>query len=55
MALVNAKEQPQGPNFQSDEEKWFVDFQRERKRPLRTSPTTPPPPIGDALADSWFR
>jgi hypothetical protein len=48
-------EQSQSPSFQSDEEQWFVDHRRERKRPLRTSPTTPPPPIGDEVADRWFR
>jgi len=48
-------QEPQGPNFQKDEESWFSDASRERKRPLRTSPTTPPPPIGDAVADGWFR
>ena len=51
----SANEQPQAPSFQSDEEKWFCDYGRERKRPLRHSPTTPPPPIGDDLADRWFR
>jgi hypothetical protein len=38
-----------------DEEAWFSDRHRETKRPLRTSPTMPPPPIGDELADRWFR
>lgn len=42
-------------SFPSDEERWFTERERERKRPLRTSPTTPPPPIGDAVADRWFR
>ena len=45
----------QKPSFQTEEETWFSDRNRETKRPLRTSPTTPPPPIGDPLADSWFR
>ncbi len=55
--MSSANEQPQAPNFQSDEEQWFGDYGRERKRPLRYSPTTPPPPspIGDDLADRWFR
>jgi hypothetical protein len=48
-------EQPQNSSFRSDEEKWFSDYRRERKRPVRCSPTTPPPPIGDDLADRWFR
>lgn len=43
------------PKFLATEEGWFKDGQREKKRPLRTSPTTPPPPIGDAMADRWFR
>lgn len=55
MAFIVINEQPKNASFLSDEEQWFVDFRRERKRPLRTSPTTPPPPIGDALADTWFR
>lgn len=38
-----------------EEEAWFADRGRETTRPLRTSPTTPPPPIGDDLADGWFR
>jgi hypothetical protein len=38
-----------------DEEAWFSDRNRETKRPLRTSPTMPPAPIGDDLADRWFR
>ena len=55
MPPAKIDEQSQSPSFQSDEERWFGDYGRERKRPLRTSPTTPPPPIGDALADKWFR
>lgn len=56
MSRSNVAEQPQTPPFQSEEDTWFVISQRrDRKRPLRTSPTTPPPPIGDALADGWFR
>ena len=55
MSSANGNEPPRPPTFQTDEEQWFSDYNRERKRPLRTSPTTPPPPIGDALADSWFR
>ena len=51
----SANEKPQPQSFQVDEEKWFCDYGRERKRPLRQSPTTPPPPIGDELADGWFR
>ncbi len=42
--------------FQTSEESWFKDHRgREMKRPFRSSPTMPPPPIGDALADGWFR
>lgn len=55
MAYVNEKQPAHVADFQSTEEKWFADATRERKRPSRSSPTTPPPPIGDALADSWFR
>jgi hypothetical protein len=55
MSSFSVKE-PQPQTFQNEEEKWFADARgRERKRPLKTSPTTPPPPIGDALADGWFR
>jgi hypothetical protein len=43
------------PKPEQVEEAWFADRGRETKRPLRTSPTTPPPPIGDELADKWFR
>jgi hypothetical protein len=50
-----APQQPQSPTFESDEEKWFSESGQQRKRPLKTSPTTPPPPLGDALADRWFR
>ena len=46
---------PQNPQLNLDEEAWFTDRNRETKRLLRTSPTTPPPPIGDELADRWFR
>ncbi|MDF2694074.1 MAG: hypothetical protein K0S65_2457 [Labilithrix sp.] len=55
MSPVNLNEQPQTTRFQSEEEKWFGDYRREQKRPLRSSPSTPPPPIGDDLADRWFR
>ncbi|MFO0739542.1 MAG: hypothetical protein U0270_26825 [Labilithrix sp.] len=48
------KESQTGP-LEQDEEAWFADRGRESKRLLRTSPTTPPPPIGDELADRWFR
>jgi len=40
--------------FDAAEEFWFNDYGR-RKLPLRLSPMTPPAPIGDPLADSWFR
>jgi hypothetical protein len=54
--VVMAKNEQQTPNFQSDEEMWFSDHGKGRKRPLRQSPSTPPPPpIGDDLADRWFR
>lgn len=39
----------------TDEDRWFAERERTRKRPLRSSPTTPPPPIGDQVADRWFR
>lgn len=42
-------------SFNRSEEDWFADRSRESKRLLRTSPTTPPPPIGDMFADRWFR
>jgi len=45
----------QSGQLKQDEEAWFADRGRESKRMLRTSPTTPPPPIGDELADRWFR
>jgi len=41
--------------FQQEEEAWFSDRSRESKRLLRTSPTTPPPPMGDDEVDSWLR
>ncbi len=50
---ANASES--SPNRTVEEEAWFSDRSRESKRLLRTSPTTPPPPIGDDVADSWFR
>lgn len=44
------------PNsFHHSEEAWFADRSRESKRMLRTSPTTPPPPMGDDMVDSWLR
>ena len=55
MSPLNIDEQPQTKSFHTEEEKWFGDYGRERKRPLRSSPTMPPPPIGDDLADRWFR
>ena len=40
--------------FNPDEERWFAA--REPKRAPRDFPSIPPPlPIGDAMADSWFR
>lgn len=38
-----------------EEESWFADKSRESKRMLRNSPTTPAPPLGDDVADQWFR
>jgi len=55
MSSASTNEQQEAPRLQFDEEKWFGDYVRERKRPVRQSPTTPPPPIGDELADRWFR
>jgi hypothetical protein len=55
MSSFNANDQPSTLSFNAAEEDWFNDYQRERKRPLRASPTSPPPPIGDPLADGWFR
>jgi len=53
--MVGSADQQQ-LNSEYEEERWFTDRDgRDRKRPLRTSPTMPPPPIGDALADGWFR
>lgn len=47
--------QSQNSQLKLEEEAWFADRGRGTKRPLRSSPTTPPPPIGDELADRWFR
>jgi hypothetical protein len=55
MSPVGSQDSSQQSDFQNEEERWFTEHGRERKRPLRTSPTTPPPPIGDDLADHWFR
>ncbi|MBX3213370.1 MAG: hypothetical protein KF850_15140 [Labilithrix sp.] len=56
MPPVKNNEHTESPAaFHSAEERWFGDYSRERARPVRQSPTTPPPPIGDALADRWFR
>ena len=54
---MSAISQPMLPlaNFLTDEERWFAERERDKKRPTRSSPTMPPPPIGDALADRWFR
>ena len=54
---MSAIAQPMMPvsNFLNDEERWFSDREREKKRQTRTSPTRPPPPIGDVVADRWFR
>lgn len=48
----------------TDEDRWFAERERQKKRPsfspppergpLGSSPTTPPP-IGDQVADRWFR
>lgn len=54
---MKVKESESSPSLTLDrtEEEWFADRSRESKRLLRTSPTTPPPPIGDPFADGWFR
>jgi hypothetical protein len=47
---------PSSNPFHALEERWFADQGRSpTTRPTRTSSTTPPPPIGDPLADRWFR
>jgi hypothetical protein len=40
--------------FEPAEEQWFASA-RQQKRPFRSSPSVPPPPIGDEMADRWFR
>jgi hypothetical protein len=40
--------------FQPAEEEWFASATQQR-RPFRMSPSLPPPPIGDDMADRWFR
>jgi len=52
---ITATEQPKALSFQPAEEKWFASRGRKHGRPLRASLTPPPAPIGDALADAWFR
>jgi hypothetical protein len=56
-SAVKVQESQICPSLSSDrtEEEWFADRSRESKRLLRTSPTTPPPPIGDAFVDRWLR
>jgi hypothetical protein len=54
-AATEQAQESRNPSYKFDEEQWFTDRSRERKRPLKTSPTTPPPPLGDPLADGWFR
>jgi hypothetical protein len=53
--VTGQDKQSNGASWEADEERWFSDRDRSQKRPFRSSPTTPPPPIGDALADGWFR
>lgn len=52
---VKESESAAPQSFHHSEEAWFADRSRESKRLLRTSPTTPPPPIGDTECDRWFR
>jgi hypothetical protein len=40
--------------FEPAEEQWFASA-TQQKRPFRVSPSVPPPPIGDEMADRWFR
>jgi hypothetical protein len=40
--------------FTAVEERWFSDFSHGRRRPVRPAPR-PAAPIGDALADKWFK
>lgn len=50
------KEQPRAPGFDAEEEKWFAEGDRLWKRQVRAPQSPPkPPPIGDPLADSWFK
>jgi hypothetical protein len=43
-----------GSSFHPDEERWFLAAEPFRQ-PVRISQPPPPPPIGDPLADRWFR
>jgi hypothetical protein len=53
MSTLLAPDAVQTLLFHPDEERWFAAS--EPKRPLRACPSAPPPPIGDAIADQWFR
>ena len=39
--------------FNPEEERWFAAS--EPKRPILVCPSVPPAPIGDPMADQWFR
>lgn len=41
------------PSFSLNEDSWFAEPRRESVRPSRPVPPMPPP-IDDAIADSWF-
>jgi hypothetical protein len=42
----------EGLVFNPDEERWFAASE---PRPFRPCLPAPPSPIGDAMADAWFR
>ena len=55
MSRVNVDEPHEHLTFEPEEEAWFNAYENKQKPPHRASPRPPPTPIGDPLADKWFR
>lgn len=54
MRSTDETKESEAAEFQSSEETWFAEPE-ERARRRSSQPPPPPEPIGDDLADGWFR